>query len=124
MSKEERDRLELLKRVRAWYDEWQDVDADCHSWESRGPVRAAILHARRNVIDFCELEANYLPSRVLRFRADLLDKQTVRMVDNALPGANRVILEAEVTASVKNHGGPAKAHRAQLLHDRYGIPRF
>jgi hypothetical protein len=124
LGKEERDQRELLKRVRAWHNEWLDVDADCHSWESRGPVRAAILHARRNVIDFCTLEAGYLPSRVLRRRVLLLDDQVVRMVNNALPKINRVTLDAEVAASVINHGGPAKAHRARLLRSRYGIPRF
>ena len=124
MSREEDDRLELLKQVRAWYDEWQDVDADCHPHESRGPVRAAILHARRIVMDFCEFEAYTLPSRILRRRVVLLDDQVVRMVNNALPNINRDTLEAEVTTSVKNHGGPAKAQRARLLRSRYGIPRF
>ena len=124
MSKEEDDRLELLKEVAEWRNEWYDVDADCHRHESRGPVRAAILHARRIVMDFCELEAKHLPSRVLHRRVVLLDEQVVRMVNNALPSVNRDTLEAEVKTSVKNHGGPAKAHRARLLRSRYGIPRF
>ena len=124
MNKEEHDRLELLKRVRSWYDEWQDVDADCHSWESRGPVRAALIHAKRIVMDFCQEEAYTLPSRVLHRRVILLDDQVVRMMNNALPNVNRDTLEAEVKTSVKNHGGPAKAHRARLLRSRYGIPRF
>ena len=124
MSREEEDCLELLKRVMRWYDEWVDVDADCQSHESRGPVRGAILHARRIVMDFCENEAHTLPSRVLHRRVILLDDRVVWMVNNALPNMNRDTLEAEVKTSVKNHGGPTKANRARLLRSRYGIPRF
>lgn len=124
MGKEEKDRLELLRQVRIWYDMWADVDADCHPHESRGPVRGAIIHARKIVMHFCEVEAHQLPSRVLRRRVVALDEQVVRMVNNALPAIGRANLRDEAKASVKNHGGPAKAHEARIIRDKYGIPRF
>jgi hypothetical protein len=123
-SKEEEDRQERFRQLAVWCAKWGVLVIDQHRGRSRDQVYSAILRAAGTVMKFCEEEAHLLPSRVLCRRVVVLDDMAIRMVNNALPSADRDTLEAEVTTSVKNHGGPAKAHRTRLLRCRYGIPRF
>lgn len=122
MSKEERDRLELLKQVRIWCGMWELVATDPPG--NNAPVRRAIIRMQRGVGRFWAREARELPSRVLYRRVVLLDDMAIRMVKNALSEPGRDSLRDEAKASVKNHGGPKKAHEARIIRDRYGIPRF
>jgi hypothetical protein len=123
MSKEERDRLELLKQVRIWHDMWGLAIEEFPITHKAGVWRA-MLRVKKKIIRFCLLEAHELPSRVLYRRVVLLDDMAIRVVRNALSRPERDSLRDEAKASVKNHGGPREAHEARIIRSRYGIPRF
>jgi hypothetical protein len=124
MSKEEEDRQEAFRQLAVWCAGWGVLVIDQRRGRSRDRVYSAILRAAGAVMKFCEEEAHLLPSRVLYRRVVLLDDMAIRVVRNALSKPERDSLRDEAKASVKNHGGPKKAHEARIIRDRYGIPRF
>ncbi len=124
LGKEEEDRQERYRQVGVWCAMWGVFVIDQHRGKSRDRVYSAILRAAGAVMKFCEEEAHLLPSRILYRRIIQLEEQTVRIIWNATSGKTRDNLVDEAKASVKNHGGPEKAHKARIIRDRYGIPRF
>lgn len=124
LSKEEEDRQERFRQLAVWCAMWGTMVIDQHRSKSRDRVYSATLRAASAVMKFCEEEAHLLPSRVLYRRIIQLEEQTTRIIWNATSGKARDSLVAEVKASVKDHGGPEKAHKARAIRDKYGIPRF
>lgn len=122
LGKEGKDRWDLLKRARIWHDMWEIAVEEFPTHE--GWIQSAMLRVKKKITRFCILEAGELPSRVLYRRVMLLDDMAIRAVTNAMTRADRASLRDEAKASVKNHGGPKSAHKARIIRDRYGIPRF
>lgn len=110
---------EAGKLYRAWFDYFVGDQLP-----AKGPVRKALTRAGRKSMSFCAFQAEHTVSRVLYRRLVLLDETTVRMVFNAMDRESRDNLMAEAKASVKKHGGKTEAHKARLIHELYGIPRF
>lgn len=106
---------------RAWFEYGISPDDRI---PSKGQVRKAIFRARDKAMSFCAFQAEMLPARVVYRRLVLLDEMTVRMVFNAMDRESRDNLMAEAKASVEKHGGKLEAHKAKLIHELYGIPRF
>ena len=113
----------LVEKAGELYRELFDYTLD-ERLPAKGPVRKALMRARNKSMSFCAFQAEMLPARVVYRRLVLLDEMTVRMVFNAMDRESRDNLMAEAKASVKNHGGKLDAHKARIIHERYGIPRF
>ena len=120
---EESDHAGLVEKAGELYRAWFDYTLD-ERLPAAGPVRKALMRARGKAMSFCAFEAEHTVSRVLYRRLVLLDETTVRMVFNAMDRESRDNLMAEAKASVKKHGGKLDAHKARIIHERYGIPRF
>lgn len=120
---EQSDHADLVDKAGHLYRAWFDYTLD-ERLPAKGPVRKALMRARGKTMSFCAFEAEHTVSRVLYRRLVLLDEMTVRMVFNAMDRESRDNLMAEAKASVKKHGGKTEAHKARLIHELYGIPRF
>ena len=75
-------------------------------------------------MSFCAFQAEMLPARVVYRRMAMFEEMMIRGAFNAMSREDRDNLMAEAKASVKKHGGKLDAHKARIIHERYGIPRF